>query len=72
MPCILVLSIVTEMTEKAKKFITTGMDIHTYMVILFLYRCTMIQKNDSTHLLTMTGLSALQNKTPYVKQLSLM
>ena len=72
MSYVLILSIITEMTEKTKYFITTGMDIHTYMEILFFYRCTMIQKNDSTHLLTMTGLSALQNKTPYVRQLSLM
>ena len=58
--------------QNKKKIITTGIDIQTCMVILFFYRCTMIHKNDSTHLLSMTGLSALQNKTPYVKQLSLM
>ena len=45
------------------------MVIHTYTVILFSTSAQQ-SKNDSTHLLTKMGLSALQNKTPYVRQLS--
>ena len=61
------------MTEKTKKFITTGMVIHTYTVILFSADAQQYKKqSDSTHLLTKIGLPALQNKTPYVRQLSLL
>ena len=35
MPYVLVLSIIAQMKEKTKKIITTGIDIHTYRVILF-------------------------------------
>ena len=60
MQYVLALSILLK--QKRNKIVTTSIDIYTCTVIFLFYKCKMIPTSYSTHLLTETGLSALQNK----------